>query len=102
MLDHGHGFAVDTALQARGRGPKHQLRRAEVLGAWLSWASSPAGTRCVLWLPMEAGVVPVSQPSLCRVFSKPSPSAMKVPPTMRLNSRARATTWRLTREISAT
>jgi signal transduction histidine kinase len=54
VLDDGHGFDVDAALQARGRGLKNQLRRADAIGASVSWASTAAGTRCVLWLPLQA------------------------------------------------
>ncbi|EJE49557.1 signal transduction histidine kinase [Acidovorax sp. CF316] len=63
VLDDGRGFDVDAALKARGRGLKNQLRRAEAIGARLSWASSAAtGTRCVLWLPLESAVVPAPGP----------------------------------------
>lgn len=42
------------------------------------------------------------QASLCLVFNKPNPRAMKVPPTMRLNNFARATTWCFTMEMRTT
>ncbi|MBB6562174.1 signal transduction histidine kinase [Acidovorax soli] len=54
VLDDGRGFDVDAGLQARGRGLKNQLRRADAIGARLVWASTAAGTRCVLWLPLQA------------------------------------------------
>ena len=64
VLDDGRGFDVQAALQARGRGLKNQLRRAEALGARLSWASSAAtGTRCVLWLPLQVGAAADPKPA---------------------------------------
>ncbi|MDZ7863977.1 MAG: sensor histidine kinase [Acidovorax sp.] len=58
VIDDGRGFDVHAALQARGRGLKNQLRRAEALGGRMSWSRSTgepsAVTRCVLWLPLQA------------------------------------------------
>jgi signal transduction histidine kinase len=50
--DNGAGFMVDEALGRGGRGMRNQQRRAKAIGGTVRWASSDAGTRFTLWLPL--------------------------------------------------
>lgn len=50
--DNGAGFVVDEALGRGGRGLRNQQRRARAIGGTVHWASSGAGTRFTLWLPL--------------------------------------------------
>jgi signal transduction histidine kinase len=53
--DNGQGFDVGKALgEATGKGLHNQRRRAQMLDGTVAWASGPAGTRFMLWLPLEA------------------------------------------------
>jgi signal transduction histidine kinase len=54
--DNGAGFTLDEALQRGGRGLRNQQRRALAIGGHVSWESGNAGTRMVLWLPLERAV----------------------------------------------
>ncbi|WGT62492.1 sensor histidine kinase [Variovorax paradoxus] len=51
--DNGEGFAVEEALDRRGRGLRNQQRRAMAIGGTVNWESGSAGTRFTLWLPLE-------------------------------------------------
>jgi signal transduction histidine kinase len=54
IADNGQGFDVDRALaQTTGRGLHNQQRRAQAVAGSVSWASSAAGTRFMLWLPLQ-------------------------------------------------
>ncbi|WP_395315744.1 sensor histidine kinase [Variovorax sp. UC74_104] len=56
--DNGGGFDVEQAMRRGGRGLRNQQRRAQEIGGTVSWEAGAAGTRFVLWLPLErpAGV----------------------------------------------
>ncbi|MDM0004912.1 7TM diverse intracellular signaling domain-containing protein [Variovorax sp. J22G73] len=54
--DNGAGFVLQEALQRGGRGLRNQQRRALAIGGHVSWESGNAGTRLVLWLPLERTV----------------------------------------------
>lgn len=54
--DNGAGFVLEEALQRGGRGLRNQQRRALAIGGHVSWESGNAGTRLVLWLPLERTV----------------------------------------------
>jgi signal transduction histidine kinase len=54
--DNGAGFVLEEALQSGGRGLRNQQRRALAIGGHVSWESGNAGTRLVLWLPLERAV----------------------------------------------
>ena len=56
--DNGGGFDVSAAMRRGGRGLRNQQRRAQEIGGTVSWEAGTAGTRFVLWLPLErqAGV----------------------------------------------
>jgi signal transduction histidine kinase len=51
--DNGGGFDVNEALRRGGRGLRNQQRRAQEIGGSVSWEAGAAGTRFVLWLPLE-------------------------------------------------
>ena len=51
ITDNGQGFSVQ--VQHSGRGLSNQMRRAEMIGAKISWESSDAGTRLILRLPID-------------------------------------------------
>lgn len=51
--DNGGGFDVSEALRRGGRGLRNQQRRAQEIGGTVSWEAGAAGTRFVLWLPLE-------------------------------------------------
>lgn len=53
ITDNGQGFAVENALKSGGKGLSNQLRRAESIGAKISWDSNDAGTRLTLKLPIK-------------------------------------------------
>lgn len=54
IQDNGQGFDVDKALMAAsGKGLHNQQRRAQSIDGMASWASSAAGTRFTLWLPLK-------------------------------------------------
>jgi signal transduction histidine kinase len=54
ITDNGQGFDVDKTLAAAtGKGLHNQQRRALAIEGVVSWASSPAGTRFTLWLPLK-------------------------------------------------
>ena len=54
--DNGQGFDVEKALgAAAGRGLHNQRRRAQAVDGSVSWKSGPAGTKFMLWLPLERG-----------------------------------------------
>ena len=51
--DNGLGFDVKAALaNSAGRGLNNQQRRAEAISSITKWATSSAGTRFTLWLPV--------------------------------------------------
>ncbi|AMM25664.1 sensor histidine kinase [Variovorax sp. PAMC 28711] len=52
VTDNGQGFPVDESLVGQGKGLGNQRRRAEAIGAQIRWASSAAGTRFTLCLPI--------------------------------------------------
>ncbi|TKC88063.1 sensor histidine kinase [Trinickia terrae] len=52
--DNGQGFDVESVLgTTAGRGLSNQRRRAQAVGGKVSWHSGAAGTRFMLWLPLE-------------------------------------------------
>ena len=51
ISDNGQGFDIEQAMQKGGKGLTNQLRRAEAIGAKVSWESDRNGTRFTLWLP---------------------------------------------------
>ena len=51
--DNGGGFDVNEAMRRGGRGLRNQQRRAQEIGGSVSWEAGAAGTRFVLWLPLE-------------------------------------------------
>ncbi|MDF2463321.1 MAG: Phytochrome-like protein cph2 [Ramlibacter sp.] len=51
ISDNGSGFDVERALKSGGKGLANQLRRAQAIGAEITWASSGCGTRLTLRLP---------------------------------------------------
>ncbi len=54
--DNGQGFDVAQALaHSAGRGLHNQRRRAQAVDGRVHWQSSIAGTRFVLWLPLQRG-----------------------------------------------
>ena len=53
ITDNGKGFAAEFALKSRGKGLHNQIRRAESIGAEVSWDSTGAGTCFTLCLPIE-------------------------------------------------
>jgi signal transduction histidine kinase len=61
VTDNGGGFAVEQAFARGGKGLANQRRRAETIGAEVSWDSSAAGTCFTLRLPVKgrAGVAEV-------------------------------------------
>jgi len=40
-------------MRRGGRGLRNQQRRAQEIGGTVSWEAGAAGTRFVLWLPLE-------------------------------------------------
>jgi signal transduction histidine kinase len=52
ISDNGQGFDVARQLGSLGRGLNNQIRRAESIGATVSWRSSDAGTQLTLTLPV--------------------------------------------------
>lgn len=53
ITDNGQGFTVENALNNGGKGLSNQLRRAESIGAEISWDSNDAGTCFTLRLPIK-------------------------------------------------
>ena len=53
ITDNGQGFAVEHALKSGGKGLSNQMRRAESIGAEVSWDSNDAGTCFTLRLPIK-------------------------------------------------
>jgi signal transduction histidine kinase len=53
IADNGQGFSVESKLKNGGKGLSNQLRRAESIGAEISWESTDAGTRMTLRLPIR-------------------------------------------------
>ena len=53
VTDNGQGFSVERALKSGGRGMSNQMRRAESIGAQISWDSNESGTRLTLKLPIK-------------------------------------------------
>lgn len=51
ISDNGSGFDVQSALKRGGKGLSNQLRRAQAIGAAVSWQSDVSGTRTTLRLP---------------------------------------------------
>ncbi|WP_432731247.1 ATP-binding protein [Variovorax sp. W6] len=51
--DNGGGFDVSEAMRRGGRGLRNQQRRAQEIGGTVNWEAGAAGTRFVLWLPLE-------------------------------------------------
>lgn len=52
IIDNGQGFSVENALKKGGKGLSNQMRRAEAIGATISWDSNSAGTHLTLRLPI--------------------------------------------------
>jgi signal transduction histidine kinase len=52
VADNGRGFAVEQAFRSGGRGMSSQIRRAQTIGAKVTWHSNDSGTRMTLWLPI--------------------------------------------------
>jgi signal transduction histidine kinase len=59
VVDNGPGFDVEAAFKNGGKGLSNQRRRAQAIGAELTWRSSDAGTCLTLRLPIArpAGVI---------------------------------------------
>lgn len=53
IADNGPGFSVENKLKSGGKGLSNQLRRAESIGAEISWNSNDAGTCMSLKLPIK-------------------------------------------------
>ena len=53
IADNGQGFALGPALERGGKGLANQLRRAEAIGAQVSWDSDGPGTCLSLRLPIR-------------------------------------------------
>ncbi len=53
ITDNGQGFLVEHELKSGGKGLSNQMRRAESIGAEVSWDSSGAGTCFTLRLPVK-------------------------------------------------
>ncbi|MBI5626413.1 MAG: hypothetical protein HY935_04335 [Nitrosomonadales bacterium] len=53
ITDNGQGFAVESALKKGGKGLSNQVRRAEAIGAEVSWKSNGSGTCFTLRLPAK-------------------------------------------------
>jgi len=51
IADNGQGFAPDRARDGGGKGLPSQMRRAQAIGAELTWDSNDSGTRLSLRLP---------------------------------------------------
>ena len=63
ISDNGSGFDVKTALKSGGKGLSNQLRRAQAIGAEVTWDSNGAGTRLTLRLPFVREVgLPHAEP----------------------------------------
>lgn len=53
ITDNGAGFDLEAARAKGGKGLSNQSRRAEAIGARVSWESTGGGTRFRLWLPQS-------------------------------------------------
>ncbi|HEY8035182.1 MAG TPA: sensor histidine kinase [Methylobacter sp.] len=53
ITDNGHGFSVDSAQKSGGKGLSNQTRRAQSIGAEVSWDSNDSGTCFTLRLPVR-------------------------------------------------
>lgn len=53
ITDNGQGFALENALKSGGKGLSNQIRRAEAIGAEVTFDSSDAGTCFTLRLPIK-------------------------------------------------
>ena len=51
IVDNGKGFAIGNAMKNGGKGLSNQMRRAEAIGAEISWDANDTGTRLTLRLP---------------------------------------------------
>lgn len=51
IADNGTGFEFERALARGGKGLSNQLRRAQAIGARISWSSDRSGTKLTLRLP---------------------------------------------------
>jgi signal transduction histidine kinase len=60
IQDNGRGFDVAHALGAGGRGLRNQRRRADHVGARLSWHADAAGACTRLWLPLTEPLSPTA------------------------------------------
>ena len=54
IVDNGQGFDVAAGQHNGGKGLANQNRRAQAIGARVSWTSSSEGTMTTLWLPLVA------------------------------------------------
>ncbi|MDD2863333.1 MAG: PAS domain S-box protein [Methylococcales bacterium] len=52
IVDDGQGFSIEDALEKGRKGLSNQMRRAEAIGAEISWDSNNTGTRLTLRLPI--------------------------------------------------
>lgn len=52
IADNGSGFDLASALRSGGKGLFNQRRRAQAIGAEVSWDSNDSGTRLTLRLPL--------------------------------------------------
>ena len=63
ITDNGLGFDVETAVGSGGKGLSNQVRRAQAIGAEVSWEASDSGTCLMLRLPfVRAAAI---QPDVC-------------------------------------
>jgi len=53
VTDNGQGFSLEHALKSGGKGLSNQMRRAEAIGAEITWESNGAGTYFTLRLPIK-------------------------------------------------
>lgn len=61
ISDNGQGFAVERALKNGGKGLPSQRRRAQAIGAGITWDSNASGTRLTLRLPITRQTGAVAQ-----------------------------------------
>jgi signal transduction histidine kinase len=58
IRDNGRGFQVQADPSGHGRGLQNQQRRAQAIGAQVSWQSGPEGTETLLRIPLNPGPGP--------------------------------------------
>lgn len=56
ISDNGFGYSVEKALKSGGKGLSNQLRRAQAIGAEVSWVSNEKGSTTILRLPIKQSI----------------------------------------------